>query len=132
MRRVPLDTMPTRIDPQGPIEGPTARVVVTRMADLSAAWVLVGARGAPPPIDFNRDALVLIGTAVHGGTWSVTADSLFAAKDRLFVIVHEHTTCAAVDVYGRGSLALRIPKALAQHVTFVERPFDSCGGREAL
>jgi len=133
MRRVPLDTIPVHIEPiDNIVRGPAARIVVTDPKDLPAAWTLVGAHGTPPTVDFGRHAVVLIGTAVHGGTWSVSADSLMATRDRLFVIVHEHTTCALVDIYGRGTLALRIPSAYAWHVTFIERPFDSCSGHGAM
>ncbi|HEV2643543.1 MAG TPA: hypothetical protein VGT98_12585, partial [Candidatus Elarobacter sp.] len=80
MRRVPLDTIPTHIEPiDNIIRGPSARIVVVRAEYLPAAWTIVGARGTPPVIDFNRDAVILIGTAIHGGTWSVTTDSLYAA-----------------------------------------------------
>ena len=68
VRRVPLDTIPTHIEPiDNTIYGPSARIVVTRAAYLPAAWTLAGARGTPPVIDFNNDAVILIGTAVHDG-----------------------------------------------------------------
>jgi len=133
MKRMPVDTIPVRVDPPDAIiRGPAVRIVVTDSASLPAAWTLAGAHGVPPAVDFHHDAVVLIGTGVHGGTWSVSADSIFALKDRLYVIVHEHTTCAPVDVFGRGTFALRISRDLAWHVNFVERPFESCGGHEAF
>ena len=132
MHRIPIDTIPVHVDPPDAIiRGPASRIVVMDSASLPVAWALAGAHGVPPAVDFHHDAVVLIGTAVHGGTWNVSADSVFALNNRLYVIVHEHTTCAPVDVFGRGTIALRISRALAWHVTFVERPFDSCGGQEA-
>jgi len=132
MKRLRVDTIPVHVQPPDDIiRGPAIRAVVTDSASLLTAWPLAGAHGEPPAVDFRKDAIVLIGTALHGGTWSVSADSVFALGDRLYVIVHEHTACALVDVFGRGTTALQIPRTLAWHVTFVERPFDSCGGREA-
>jgi hypothetical protein len=133
MRRVPLDTIPVHVEPiDNIIYGPSVRLVVTRADYLPAAWTLAGARGTPPMVDFNNDAVILIGTAVHDGTWSVRADSLYAADHHLFVLAHEHTKCALIDISARGTLPIRISASLARYVTFIERSEDTRGGHEAV
>lgn len=132
MHRIPIDTVPVHVEPPDDIiRGPVIRTVVTDSASLVAAWPLAGAHGDPPAVDFRDNALVLIGTAVHGGDWRVSVDGVYASSNRLYVVVHEHTECAPVDVYGRGTIALRIPTMLARYVNFIERPFDRCGDHEA-